>query len=129
MIAVDTNVLLRYLVEDDLRQSELARMFFEERLNAANPGWISLLVIAETAWALRSIFGADPAMVRQMARDLLAAAQLVVEAPDLVRDAIALETPDIADAIIHLGGRDAGCTSTVTFDRRFARVPGVELLG
>ena len=128
MIAVDTNVLVRYLVEDDARQAEIARAFFEERLDPANPGCISILVVVEAAWVLRRNYGAKPADVRRVIADLLAAAQLRVDAPEIVRAAIAVEGDDLADAIIHLSGRAAGCAATVTFDREFARRAGVELL-
>ena len=128
MIAVDTNVLVRYLVEDDARQAEIARAVFEERLDPANPAWISILVVDEAAWVLRRNYGAQPADVRRVIADLLAAAQLRVEAPEIVRAAIALEGDGLADAIIHLSGGAAGCASTVTFDREFARQAGVELL-
>lgn len=128
MIAVDTNVLLRYLVEDDPVQAQQARVFFEEVLDDSNPGWISLAVVLETAWVLRQTFRAKPEAVRKVVRDLLVTRQLVVEHPELLRAASAVDHDDLSDAIIHLSGQGAGCSHTVTFDRAFARKPGVTLL-
>lgn len=129
MIAVDTNVLLRYLLDDGTAQAERARVFFEDELTASDPGWVSLVVIVEAAWVLRRTQRATPTEVRQVVAGLLDSEQLVVEASDIVRTALDLTSDDIADAIIHLTGRSAGCSRTVTFDREFARQPGVDLLG
>jgi len=128
VIGVDTNVLLRYLLDDGTAQAERARALFEAELSAANPAWLSLVVIVETAWVLRRAQRVTTSEVRHVIAGLLETEQLVVEAPDIVRAALGMTNDDVADAIIHLSGRVAGCSRTVTFDREFARQPGVDLL-
>ena len=127
MIAVDTNVLIRAFVEDDARQSILARKFFVDRASADSPAWVSIVALVEAIWLLKSRFGFGNAELRAVVSGLLDSAEIVVENRALVSAALALEI-DFADALIHVSGRAAGCMETVTFDKRFARQPGVELL-
>lgn len=128
MIAVDTNVLVRLLVDDDPVQHAAARRFFGEALSASAPGFLSLLVVAETYWTLARTyrFGADAVQNALLA--VLDSEQVVVERPDLVRAALADPAVDFADQLIHLIGQSAGCAATVTFDKHFARRSGVRLL-
>ena len=128
MIAIDTNVLVRFLVADDPRQHELATRFFGQRLSIEEPGFIALVVIAETVWVLRSIFALPRDEVSGLLLEVLDSAQVVVEQPEIVRQALMQTTTDMTDWLIHLLGARVGCTGTVTFDRKFARQPGVELL-
>lgn len=128
MIAVDTNVLVRFLVGDEPRQYELAKALFGQRLSGALPGFLSLVVIAETAWVLRSVYRLPGDIVRQMLLEVMASEQVVVEAPDIARSALQQDAADVTDWLIHLIGRQVGCAATVTFDRKFARQSGVELL-
>jgi len=129
VIGIDTNILLRYLVADDPGQAALAIDLFEHRLNAAEPGFIALAVVVETAWVLERRYGRTAGAIRAIIAQLLDAPQVVVERPDVVEAALALAHPDFADAVIHASGKAAGCTATLTFDRGFARLPEVELLG
>ena len=128
MIAIDTNILLRYLVEDEATQAGLAIKLIEHDLSAERPGFISLTVLVEVAWALKGSYGQTSADIRGIIGQLLESPQIVFEQAAVVDRALALEIPDLADAIIHESGRAHGCEKTVTFDRRFARVPGVALL-
>jgi len=127
--AVDTKVLVRLLIANDPRQHDAARAFFGSRLSALSPGFLSLVVIAETAWVLRSRYGFTLGEVRATLLGVIDSEQVVVERPGIMRAALSHTTADGADWPIHLLGQEAGCRSTVTFDRRFARHPGVELLG
>ena len=58
MIGIDTNVLVRFLTQDDPEQSALASDVFERELSARNPGFIGLVVLAETVWVLQSAYDA-----------------------------------------------------------------------
>ena len=129
MIAIDTNVLVRYVVGDDPLQSEIAAHFVETELTPERPGFISLVAVVEFSWVLRRLYGASAETVTTILGTLLASPQIVVENPDAVERAIAGPHSDLADALIHEVGQAAGCGKTVTFDRRFARAEGVELLG
>jgi predicted nucleic-acid-binding protein len=128
VIAIDTNVLLRYLIGDDESQSRTARALIEGELSDEAPGFISLAVICELVWSLSYTYKQSR---DDIARTILAfteVRQLQIEAPDIVRRALASRGADIADAVIHEVGRANGCVKTVTFDRKFARLEGVERL-
>ena len=71
MIALDTNVLVRYLAQDDARQSAAASRLIEQTLNAANRGFISLVALLETVWVMESRYDADPSNVAAILADLL----------------------------------------------------------
>ncbi|MGH6780958.1 MAG: PIN domain-containing protein [Sphingomonadaceae bacterium] len=128
MIALDTNILVRYFVGDDPEQSARAKALIEEQLNEDDPGLVSTVVIVELDWVLQSIYGVSAADVRAIIAKLLEARQLVIEHADAVEAAIAGANGDLADALIHETGRLNGCSHTITFDRKFARMEGVELL-
>ena len=129
MLALDSNVLIRYLVEDDLEQTRIAADFVESRLSPSEPGFVSLIVLCEIAWTLRSGYGFSPVDVRKTLSCLTEAGQLTFEREEIVEAALSQSRFDPADAIIHELGRAAGCSETVTFDRRFARMEGVRVLG
>ena len=128
MIAIDTNVLVRYIVGDDPTQSALAARFIETELTPETPGFVTLVAVVELSWVLRGLYGASAETVTTILRTLLASPQIAVENPDAVERAITALRVDLADALIHEVGRSAGCEKTITFDRKFARTPGVELL-
>lgn len=128
MIAVDTNVLLRAFVEDDPRQSHLAQQFLTNAVGVDNPAWVATIVLAEMAWLPRNRFGFNDESVRDVIARLLGAVEVVVENRAAVLAALASEGIDFTDALVHASGQVAGCSATVTFDRKFARQPGVELL-
>ncbi len=128
MIAIDTNVLVRYLVDDDPIQSAQAVRFMENELTAEEPGFVSLVVIVEVAWVLRRAYHASAETVADIIRRLLDSRQVQVQDSDVVERAVRLALEDFADALIHELGRAAACGRTVTFDRRFAKTPGVDLL-
>jgi predicted nucleic-acid-binding protein len=128
LLALDSNVLVRYLVQDDREQTRIAADFIESRLSSAEPGFVSLIVLCEIAWTLRAGYGFSPAEVRDTLIGLSAAGQLTFEREEIVERALSQSRYDPADVIIHELGRAAGCAATVTFDRRFARMDGVRLL-
>lgn len=129
MIALDTNVLVRYFVADDPRQAATAKRLVEEELNPDEQGFVSLVVIAELAWVLRQVYRLAAEEVGQIARRLLNAVEIEIESAEVLEIALARSHGDLADAIIHELGIRRGCERTVTFDRAFAKLDGVELLG
>lgn len=131
MTGLDTTVLVRYLAQDDPAQSARATRLIEEELGPGAQGYLSLLVVVETWWVLKRLYGATPAELRRTVEDLLGARQLVVERTDLLTAAVALLAAhprlDLADAVIAISAREAGCARTVTFDREAVRA-GMRLL-
>ncbi|MEQ1510990.1 MAG: type II toxin-antitoxin system VapC family toxin [Sphingopyxis sp.] len=127
MIAVDTSVLVRYFVQDDAIQAELATQLFEERLTVADPGLITLVSVHETYWTLIRVYNLSIESVKAIIAELLDAPNLVLEHRLAVQNALTAPA-GFADALIHFVGASMGASITVTFDKKFARLAGVELL-
>lgn len=131
MIGVDTNVLVRFLVDDDPAQNASARRFLSSR-DFANPAFVSAVTLAETVWVLNRRLKFPMASIVSTIRELLASDGLVIEfAEELgsVIDGVTVPRADLADHLIAWAGLRAGCSHTVTFDDRAARnVTGMEML-
>jgi predicted nucleic-acid-binding protein len=131
VVGIDTNVLVRYLAQDDPKQSAVATRFIEGRLSAENPGFVSTITLCEIAWVLADSYGADRKRIRDAVEGLLATKQLVIERSELVWKALrAWEgvPADFSDALIGQLAIAHGSEKTVTFDRTAAKLPGFELL-
>ena len=130
MIGLDTNVLVRYLVQDDPAQSARANQLMENELSEEEPGFVGLVVLAETSWVLQRLYSATASEIRETVADLLGTSQFVVENRDAVTHALA-KTQDnncaFADALIAASAVGAGCASVVSFDRGAVRA-GMTLL-
>ena len=130
MIGLDTNVLVRYLAQDDRVQSQIAADFIE-RLSERDRGFISVVAMTETAWVLERAYRLSAGDVAKAIERTLQADALFVESEQEVFTAmIALKEGrgSFADALIAALGAKAGCSAIVTFDRRALRLPGFELL-
>lgn len=127
MIAVDTSVLVRYFAQDDPVQAELATRFLEERLTVADPGLITLVAVHETYWTLIRVYNLSIESVKAIIDELLDAPNLVLEHRLAVQNALTAPV-GFADALIHFVGGSMGASKTVTFDKKFAQLAGVELL-
>ena len=130
MIGLDTNILVRFLTMDDPVQSPRAAQILEVVLSDEEPGFVSSVVLAETAWVLASNFGQGRAAVAEAMEGLLRLNNLQLEHPRAAAAAVTAsmdESADFADALIGAIAAEAGCTRTLTFDRRASRLPGFEL--
>lgn len=129
MKAVDTNVLLRYVLRDDEGQFEKAEAFFRTR-TAQDPAFVSLIVLAEFAWTLRQRYRYSRADVRSLLETLLETAEIAFEDETMLALVVSQAAHgDLADHLISYCAHRAGCDSTVTFDTEAARrVPSMELL-
>jgi predicted nucleic-acid-binding protein len=128
MICLDTNVLIRYFVEDNLKQAKAARVLLEQQLTSDVPGFIGIVTLIELIWVLEDRYALPQASVINILELLLNAPQLLVEHSKAVEQALQQDHADLADLLIHQIGQLAGCTKTATFDKKFARLKGVELL-
>ena len=127
MIGVDANVLIRYLVQDDPLQSAQATEFFEQRLSLDETGFISTVVLAETAWVLQRSYRWNGPELASILERLLQADVLVIEHEQPVADAVrSLKrgAGSFADALIGALANKAGCSHTVTFDKGALRIAG-----
>ena len=129
MIGVDSNVLVRYIMQDEPAQSRLAARFVD-RLTREEPGFVSAVALAETSWVLDAVYKATRTELARAMEVLLSADTLVVEHSASAYRAIeALRAgADFADAFIAAIDRHAGCVETVTFDKNAAKRAGMRLL-
>lgn len=130
MIGIDTNVLIRDAVQDDPVQSPQARRFLAG-LTQDDPGFISIVTMVEAVWVLKRAYSADAESIVRFVTTLLAAREIVVQAPEVVRRAMRDSREggaDFVDAVIATLAIDAECDATVTFDRAAAELPGMRLL-
>jgi predicted nucleic-acid-binding protein len=131
VIGLDTNILLRLVLQDDRAQSPKVVQFME-RLQSEGPGYINCISLMEFTWFLRRRLKIERMEVAAAINDLLEARDLLVEDEPLVEEALWLMTDqavEFSDTFIALRNRAAGCSKTMTFDRQAAtRVPGMELL-
>jgi predicted nucleic-acid-binding protein len=129
MIGLDTNVLVRYLAQDDPVQSRKATEIIERGLTDQNPGFLSVVAMVETVWALDRAYHLAAHKIAAAVERMLQADMFVVENEQQVFAAmIALkEGHSFADAIIAALGAKAGCSFTLTFDQKALRLPGFKL--
>lgn len=130
MIGIDTNILVRFLVEDESDQRLTARRWLGSR-NADEPAFVSAIVVAETIWVLNRRLKFPMTEVTRILRDLLASDGLVVEMTAELDALLRVGEPaaDIADYFVAWMSAKAGCSHTVTFDKMASKhVPGMELL-
>jgi predicted nucleic-acid-binding protein len=126
VIGVDTNILVRYLVQDDPLQSPRATKIVEERFTRDEPGYISLVTLVETLWVLERPYGLSPTALADAVDLLLSMETLVIQNERevfIATHALRSGTASFSDALIGALGAWAGCSTTVTFDRKAARLP------
>ena len=137
MIGLDTNVLARYLAQDDAKQAALATRLIEEELTATRQGFVSLVVVAELCWVLNSLYGATMDELVATIEDFLNTPQFCVEKREVLQAAIgrikskvaaSSRKVGLADALIAEIAASAGCTATMTFDKAAVRAAGMTLL-
>jgi len=130
MIGLDTNVIVRYIMQDDPKQAASATKLIES-LSAEGPGFIALISIVELVWVLSSCYDLSRAQVSQALEVILRSKQLMVDrAEHVVRALRAYSTgsADFADCLIERIAASAGCTQTMTFDTAAAKTAGMTLL-
>jgi predicted nucleic-acid-binding protein len=121
---LDTNVLVRFLTADEPLQSETSRRLIEDTEATGERLHLSTLVLAELVWVLRGgRYCLSRLEVADILDDLLDTAVFEIQDRDLVRRASAAfrrGPADFSDYLIGETDRQAGCSVTLTFDRRLA---------
>lgn len=124
MIGLDTNVLLRYLAQDDPKQPARATEIIEQRLTEEEPGFVSLVTVLEVVWVLKSLFKRSRVEIANDIEMLLAADTLEVQnEQEVFLAVVALRngSGSFEDALIGSLGAWRGCSTTLTFDEGAAR--------
>jgi predicted nucleic-acid-binding protein len=127
MLGLDTNVLVRYLVRDDQPQFEKARKLIKRESDRNTPVLVSLLVLLETEWVLRSRYELSKSEILAAFSALLDAADLTFEDEPSVEQALYTwneSAADFADWLISARNSRLGCAATATFDERAMKLAG-----
>lgn len=130
MIGLDTNVVVRYLVQDDPVQAGQASALIES-LSSEAPGFLSRIALVEMVWILEACYRVGKPDLVAILETLLRAKELVIEQADTVWQALhvfAGANADFADCLIERSAHAAQCSHTVTFDKRAAKNAGMRLL-
>jgi predicted nucleic-acid-binding protein len=131
VIGLDTNVLVRYIAQDDVPQARKATALIERECSEAEPGFIGLVALVELVWVAESCYAATRQDAARIVRRLLSARQLVVQEAETAWQALrAFESgkADFSDCLIERTAAAAGCKRTLTFDKRAAQM-GMTLVG
>jgi predicted nucleic-acid-binding protein len=124
MRSIDTNVLVRLLARDDVKQTAAAERFLE------TGAWVSHLVLLETIWVLKAVYDRSPSEIAIGVEMLLEHAQLTLQDPDVITSALTKfrSKPSIgfSDCLILEVARKAGHLPLGTLDRGLAKLDGTE---
>jgi predicted nucleic-acid-binding protein len=127
MLGIDTNVVIRLVISDDAEQTRRARKLVDQALSRDEPVLVSLLVLLESEWVLRSRYGFNRESVLSIFRALLEARELSFEDEPALEEAL-FRWKDSAcgfsDCLITAHNRQMGCRATATFDGKATRLPG-----
>ncbi len=130
MIGLDTNVIVRYVAQDDPAQSPAATRLIDS-LSSEEPGFLSLVVVAELVWVLQRSYHCERRKISEVLDSLLQIEELVIEQAELVSQALRLYSigrTDFSDYLIERCSNAAHCKYTFTFDHMAATVAGMRLL-
>lgn len=131
MVGLDTNVLVRYIAQDDPKQSAQATRLIES-LSAAEPGFVASVVLVETLWVMEDVYAAPRERLGEIVEALLQAQALIIQSAEDVWRALASfrkGKADFADCLISRICASQGCTLTWSFDKAAARDGGMRLIG
>jgi len=121
MIGIDTNVLIRYLVQDDPKQSAQSTVLIEQQCSLSSPGFLSDIVLCELVWVLTGAYKYDKDLVIEVMEQILVTAELSVKNENVVRKAIndyKSGNADFSDYLIVNNNQQSGCVKTYTFDKK-----------
>ena len=130
MIGLDTNVLVRYIMQDDPKQALKATKLVES-LTATEPGFVTLVTMVELFWVLSSAFELSRGQIVEAFDGMIRAKQLVVEQRDQVVRALRAygsSSADFADCLIERTATAAGCDKVMTFDVGASKQAGMTLI-
>ena len=130
MIGLDTNVLVRYIMQDDVRQSSLATKLIEG-LSVDAPGFITLVSVIELTWVLESAFELNRSQIVEVFQRIMSVDVFKVDRVGIVASALRIyanSKADFADCLIERFSAHAGCAQTMTFDRHAAKIGGMVLI-
>lgn len=130
-VALDTDLLVRLLTNDDLAQAALVETWLAENATPQSPAYVDHVVLCELGWVLERSYSYSRIHVHEALAALLDYDVLSVESPALVRQALqwfAAGPADFSDCLLAARARSAGCEIVLTLDRKAARTTTHRLL-
>jgi predicted nucleic-acid-binding protein len=127
MLGIDTNVVIRLVISDDAEQTRRARKLVDQSLSRDEPVLVSLMVLLESEWVLRSRYGFNSESLLSIFRALLEARELSFEDEPALEEALFRWKDNacgFSDCLITAHNRQMECRATATFDREAGRLPG-----
>lgn len=131
MKAIDTNVLVRFLVRDDKKQAEIVRDLFKQAEKNNETIFIPLLVVLETIWVLESVYEISREEIVDTFQELLLMPILSFESPSVLQNTLSTAQKnkiDLSDLLIAHSANSSGCESVLTFDKKASRSALFQLL-
>ena len=130
MIGLDTNVLVRYIMQDDGKQAALATQLVES-LTLDDPGFVSLVTVVELYWVLGTSYALSRAQIGAALDALIRSKQLLVEQSDQIVRALRVygaSSADLPDCLLERVAKAAGCEKVMTFDVGASKHAGMTLI-
>lgn len=131
MIGIDTNVLVRYLAQDDPKQTESATRLIEKKCSDSNPAFINHIVLCETIWVLERLYDVKKNLMTEILGKILNTEQFEIYKIEIVWRAFQEykknNKVDFADCLISQINLENGCMETATFDKAASRTAGYKL--
>jgi predicted nucleic-acid-binding protein len=130
VIGLDTNILVRYITQDEPRQSAIVTRLIETRCTRDAPGFVAQIVLCELTWILSRAYGYPKAQLVGLLEQLLMTAELQIEGEELAWKALAAwrnGPADFSNYLLVLGHLANGCERTYSFDAKLAKHPQVSI--
>ena len=131
MKALDTNVLVRFLVGDDKKQSQKVNKLLTQAEQTKQPLLVTSLVVLELIWVLDAVYGVSRGDMIHSLNELLTMPALAFENQAMLRDFVNSAQNsnfDLSDLLIAQSGFKQGCDATITFDKKAAKFELFQML-
>jgi predicted nucleic-acid-binding protein len=132
MKALDTNVLVRFLVKDDERQSKIVYRAFKQAEMDKNTFFVPLLVVLEMLWVLQSVYKIARTDILDSVNEVILMPILMFEAQATIQQFIFIAREsniDLSDILIACSAKLSGCESVLTFDKKASKFDYFEIVG
>lgn len=130
MIGLDSNVLVRYLTQDDPKQAPLASRLLES-LSSDDPGFVSQVALCGTVWVLESCYAADAGRIGEVVEGILRTDAIRVQHAEVAWRALRkfkVGHGDFSDMLVAAIAADAGSRTSFSFDHGAVKHAGMTLL-